>query len=202
MIFKDGTSVYTMDGKKAGSLNRVVIDPATREVTHIVIQKGFLFKEDKVIAVEKVASTTDEKVDLNCSIDEVKLMSPLEVSQYVPINEDAGGQNFDPLAGGGMGDPASNRKVVMQTKRTIPDDLVAMKEGARVISTDNEQVGNVEHVYTDAGTGKVTHFIITVGVMSKARKTIPIDWVKLITDDDVFLSVGTHKLEDLTEVHV
>lgn len=42
MEFKDGANVYTSDGKTAGSLQRVVIQPETKAVTHIVVHKGLL----------------------------------------------------------------------------------------------------------------------------------------------------------------
>jgi sporulation protein YlmC with PRC-barrel domain len=38
-----GTDIYTADGEKVGSIDRVVLDLETREVTHVVVQKGFLF---------------------------------------------------------------------------------------------------------------------------------------------------------------
>ena len=198
MEFKDGTSVYTADGENAGSLHRVVIDPTTREVTHIVVQKGLLFKEDKVVPVDKIASTSHEKVDLNCSFEELKLMSPLEVAHYVPLSESSEGrQNLDPLAGGMYGGSPSTRNVIMEVKRSIPDELVALKEGARVVSADDQHVGNIEHVFTESETGTVTHFIVTQGLILPTRKTLPIEWVKLITDDEVYLTVDAQNVEAL-----
>ena len=62
MEFKDGASVYTSDVKVTASLDRVDIDPDTKEITYIVIQKGFLTKEDIDIRLDNVASATQEKV--------------------------------------------------------------------------------------------------------------------------------------------
>ena len=62
MEFKDGASVYTSDIKVTASLDRVDIDPDTKEITYIVIQKGFLTKEDIDIRLDNVASATQEKV--------------------------------------------------------------------------------------------------------------------------------------------
>jgi len=205
MEFKDGTSVYTVDEKKAGGLRRVVIDPDTNEVTHIVIEKGLLFKVDKVIPVEKVASATQEKIDLNCSIEELKEMSPLEVEETMhrseaPEAQRTGPSYYDPFSGRMIGDLPPDNPLIMEMKRTIPDKLVAMKEGARVISADDVHVGNVEHVFTDPVSGKVTHFIIAQGPVFTTRKPLPIEWVKMITDDEVYLTVESQKLEELPVV--
>ncbi len=201
MEFKDGTPVYTIDGKNVGTLDRVVIDPDTKDVTHIVIQKGLLFKVDKVIAVEKVSSASEIKVVLTCSADELKLMAPLDVVEYMPINRETGGKVFDPLANQMYNNSTpADRAVTMETKRTIPDNLAALKVGSPVVSADDERVGSVEHIFTEASSEKVTHFIISQGLLLKTRRSIPIEWVRLITDDEVILNVPTQKLEELTEV--
>ena len=54
MEFKEGAVVFSSDDKKVGHIRRVVIDPKTEEVTHLVIEKGFLFVEDRVIPIEEV----------------------------------------------------------------------------------------------------------------------------------------------------
>jgi sporulation protein YlmC with PRC-barrel domain len=195
MEFKDGASVYTSNGSITGSLYRVVIDPETKKVTHIVIQKGLLVKEDKVIAMEKVASASPEKVTLNCTVDEIKEMPPLEIEKYEPMSGNSGReQNYDPLAGRMYW---TERSVIMETKRTIPDELVALKEGARVMIENDEHVGNVERVFTEPETGKVTHFIVSQGLLLKTRKTVPIQWVGMLDDVTVRLSVGIQQLEAL-----
>lgn len=198
MEFKDGTNVYTVDGKKAGGLHRVVIDPANQEVTHIVIQKGLLFKADKVIPVEKVASASRERIDLISSVEELEEMSPLEVEEYNERSDAPGvAQSYDPLTGRMLGGLPADHPVIREVKRTIPDDLVAMKEGARVISADDVHVGNVEHVFVDEDSGKITHFIIAQGPVFVTRKPLPIEWIKLITDDEVYLTVESRQLEEL-----
>lgn len=199
MEFKDGTIVYTAEGKKAGNLRRVVIDPESKAVTHIVVERGFLFKNDKVIDVAKVAETSEDRVALNCTVDELKEMSPLDIEHYVPLSGTAGGGQYDPLPGGVYSNSAPDR-MIKETLRTIPEQLVALKEGARVTSSDDKQVGNIEHLFTEPETGKVTHFIISQGSLSKARKSIPYDWVKMISDDEVSLTVEAQQVDGLPEV--
>ena len=47
--YETRTNIYNQNGDKVGSIDRLVIDPRTNEVTHIVVRKGFLFTKDKVI---------------------------------------------------------------------------------------------------------------------------------------------------------
>jgi uncharacterized protein YrrD len=198
MKLKYKASVYTSDGNEAGSLHRVVIDPGTEEVTHIVIQKGLLITENKVIAVAQVASASEDKVTLNCTADEVKEMSPLEIEQYAPLSDTLGqGQKYDPMTGGVYTNPTLERSIITEVKRTIPDELVALKEGAQVLSEDDEQVGNVDCLFTEPGTGKVISLAVSQGLLFKTRKFIPIQWVRMLGDDHVRLTVGAQQLEDL-----
>ena len=57
--------------------------------------------------------------------------------------------------------------------RNIPEGTIALKEGAKVVTSDDKHVGNVERVFVDASADKATHFLITQGVFFKARKVVP-----------------------------
>lgn len=192
MEFKNGTNVYTADGKGAGSLHRVVLDPQTKEVTHIVIQRGLLVKEDKVIPMAKVASASQEKVALNCEIDELKEMPPLVIEHIVPTDE---GQTYGKVLGGINMPPNPEADVRMEATRTIPDDLVALKEGARVMSEDDKHVGDIEQIFTEEG--KATRLTLTQGTLVKNKKTIPFEMVKMVSDDEVDLTIQAQQLEEM-----
>ncbi len=203
MELKESTSVYTVDGKEAGHLDRVVIDPKTKEVTHVVIRSGILSKEDRVISADKIASASQERVTLHCDAEELKEMPPFVVAHYVPVNAGdthrgkSADETYVSAAPMFYSYPAPERYEISEIKRTIPDELTALKEGAPVNSADNERVGNIERVITHPDTGQVTHFVIAKGLLLKERKLIPIRWVDLLGEDEVNLSVGTHQIKDL-----
>lgn len=197
MEFKDGTNVYTSDGKQAGGLHRIVINPETMEVTQIVIQKGVLFKDDKVISVRDVATTSPEKVVLYITAEDVNEMPPLFINQHVPIGDRANREGNTDM----YWNPTKDRPVVMLKKRTISEDLVALKEGARVTSEEGLHVGSMESVLTDPETRKVTHFILSQGLLLKVRRFLPVEWVKLLDDDEVRLSIEAQEIDGLPIVH-
>ena len=84
---KEGTSVFTSDGKEVGKINRFVLDPATNEVTHVVVQKGWLLPEDKVIPMAMIANATEERVVLNGKIDDLDQLPPFEETHYVELTD-------------------------------------------------------------------------------------------------------------------
>ncbi|MBN2390589.1 MAG: PRC-barrel domain-containing protein, partial [Anaerolineae bacterium] len=51
MEFIKNAPVFTATHERVGHVDRVVINPQTEEVTHIVIRKGFIFAENKVLPI-------------------------------------------------------------------------------------------------------------------------------------------------------
>ena len=199
MDFREGTSVYTSDGLESGRLHRVVIDPENHAVTHIVVQRGFLNKEDKVVPLEKVISALQDGVILECSAEELNEMAPLNTTHLVPMSGARGRDTYVSGAPGSFINQSPEDYVVEETTRTIPEELVALKEGAPVVSTDDEQVGQVERVGTTPQPRQVTHFIVSQGLLRKVRKMVPIRWVSILAEEKVFLEVGTQQLKELPE---
>jgi uncharacterized protein YrrD len=200
MEFKYGASVYASDGRKAGRLNRIVVDPEINEVTHIVIQKGLFVKEDKVVVVQDINTTSQDEVTMNCTTDVVAELPPLEIERRETLTGTAGpGQTFQTLEGGIHPPPGPEYKIITETKRTIPEELVALKDGAQVMSADDEEVGKLEGVLTESETCNVTGLIVSQGALNKTSKAIPIQWVKMLGEDEIHLTAGMQQVADLPE---
>src|SRR5690242_3204529 len=87
MELKEGTDVFTANGEQVGKINRFVLDPATNEVTHIVIQKGWLLPADKVLPIALIDSATDEKVVLNPDVPNFDELPAFEETHYVELTQ-------------------------------------------------------------------------------------------------------------------
>ncbi len=92
MQFQAKANVYTANGDKAGVLDRVVIDPRDRHATHIVIQKGVLFRSDKVVPVSMVAEANADRVVLTDDAGKPENLPDFSQEHYVQLdnNEWAG----------------------------------------------------------------------------------------------------------------
>ncbi len=206
MQFQQGAEVLTADGKVLGRVERVVMDPRTKAVTDLVIRKGTLLTEDKVAPVDSVDSTTENTVVLRQKADEVGKLLPFEETQYVPaVGIDYQAEKALPLF---VYPPigtlwpkyprtAPGQVFIPETKRNIPMNAVALKEGAAVISVDGERVGHVKRILTDPTHDIVTHLVISQGLLPKTQKLIPSIWIKTVTDEHVYLAVEARLLESL-----
>ena len=215
MKLKENARVVTADGKAVGHIDRVVIDPRTREVTHVVVQKGLLFTEDKVLPISLISGATDDEVILREDVGDLESLPDYEETSYTPLDEYERTQLRDedyiaplywypPYPGLGWGTyPAAFAapRYIVHTVENIPEGTVALKEGAKVISADGQHVGNVEQVLTDPEADRATHIVISQGLLLKNRKIIPTTWVASLNDDEVRLAVGANLLESLREYH-
>lgn len=209
MQFKQGASIFTVEDKEVGHIDRVVVDPKTNEVTHIVVRKGLLFTEDKVVPVSLIASGKGERITLRMDSDKLDALPNYEETHYVALNEEE-------LARGESGPihvaPASywyppypetpvmpyvEPAYATETKINIPKGTIAVKEGAKVITRDNHHVGNVEQVLTDSQTDRITHFIVSKGLLLKEKKMIPVGWIASLGEEQVDLAVVLRTVQDL-----
>jgi len=208
MLFKSGVDVYSSDTEKIGTLHRVVMDPKTKEVTHIVVKEGFLFTEDKVIPMDLVGSVTEDRITLQGSKEHLDEFPEYEETHYVLPDEQASNSVYwyPPIDWGAAAGryPAAfypQAYYVKKTEKNIPEGMVALAEGAKVISQDGDHIGNIETLITDPKEDRVTHVVISSGLLVRERKIIPAYWLDKVSDDEVHLAVESRLLERLPEYH-
>lgn len=210
--FQKDAAILTANGQEVGSLERVVFSPASKMVTHIVVSTGSLLnKVEKVLPIDLVAQSTEDKVTLRDEVEDLESFHPFEEQRVV--DKKAGldlpstsGSTTPELIGYPEPDipyiPAPGEQYVTQTGRNIPQGTVALKEGAKVMSADEKDVGRVERVLADPGMQHVTHLLISKGMFPQETKLIPMGWVTTMTDDEVYLQVDEHSVEELTDVSI
>jgi len=68
-----------------------------------------------------------------------------------------------------------------------------------VLSSDDEQVGDVEEVLTEPMADRATHLVISEGLLLKEKKLVPTHWITAVLEDSVVLAVDAETIEDLPE---
>jgi len=199
--------VRTEDGTEVGRIDRVVLNPESKEVTHLVLKKGVL-PEDTVVPIARVDAGTKEGVILRGDEAELELLPPFEGKHYVDGGT-TGAAASEPMpptslvVGPGLGQAvvplgagvAPRRPVVMKVTRNIPDGAVALKAGASVVAADSRKVGRLEQLRTRPGTDQVRELVIAQGFLGRTRRRIPVRWVQRLTDSVVRLHVGSAMVE-------
>lgn len=204
MQIKRNAKVVTADGRDVGHVERVVIDPGTRDLSHLIVSRGWLFKEDRVVPFNLVAHTTEDEIRLSVNQATLEPLPQFQETAYVPA-EDGDTGYATPyfayplgLSGAPTALPVPHPDVVSAgTRANIPDASVALKEGAGIISADGEHVGDIEQVILDGTTGRATHFVVVSGLFTKEHRLIPHVWVKDVTENEVRLYVNADVIRRL-----
>jgi uncharacterized protein YrrD len=206
--------VLSEDGKKAGSLERVVVNPKTNVITDIVVRTGGLMhNEEKVVSVEWIDETAEDKILLHQDAGELDGCPPLEERRLVgehgyQSRKSASGYMAPVVGGDGMPivgspmTPFANEQIVTQIEQNIPEGTVAMKLGAKVTSADDEYVGNVEAVLAEPLIGQIAFLQVSKGLLVKDINLIPIEQVLRLGEETVHLRVSKESVEESLEAPI
>ena len=190
------TKVFTAHDEYVGKVDRIVIDPLTRKVSHIVVHKGVLLPEDKVIAVGRIATATEERINLARGSHPDEMPAFVE-QHYVELDEadqDPEGQSgaatapfvwYGPY---GMVSTMYESSMRLVTKRNIPERAVALESDISVCALGRDEIGRFDEVIT-TDAGLATHIIVTMSDSTLDRKAIPMHWVDNITENEIMLGV-------------
>ena len=216
MQFTEGARVFTAEGESVGAIDRVVLDPDTKKVTHVVVRKGFLFAEDKVVPLSLVGHAAEDKVILRLGEGDLEDLADFEESHYVQAEhgtESAPGSAHwarplywypaadSPWPTGGVA-VQDRPRYIEKREQNIPEGTVALEEGAQVIGSDGRQVGDIERIFTDPVADRATHLLIAEGLFLKEKKLIPASWMTTVSEDEVHLLVDSDFVERLPEYKV
>jgi uncharacterized protein YrrD len=211
MRYAKGTEVFTAAGEKVGTISRIVIDAKTRDVTDLVVERGALSKNEKVIPVGLVDLEKDDRLVLGETNQSVDEFLDYETTQYIPVEE--AGAPFENVEANYWYPPVNFQLQlpragliseavpdwVAQTETSIPEGRIAISEGAQVISADEKHIGNVEQVVTDSESNKVTHFVIGKGLLLKEHKIVPAGWIDSTDGEKIRLSVKSGLFDRLPD---
>jgi sporulation protein YlmC with PRC-barrel domain len=190
--------VFTAHGEYVGKVDRIVIDPITRMVSHIVVHKGVFLPEDKVIPIDAITTATEERVHLargSHTEDFLPFIERHYVKRDDEDDEDAD-EHGEPVRAPfvwygpyGISSTMYETEMRMVTERNIPERAIALEPGACVCSLGRVEIGTLDEVIATE-TGLVTHIVVTMNDPSLDRKAIPMHWVHDIAENEVHLGAS------------
>ena len=201
-----GADVITYDEKKVGTVKEVVLDPATKEITHLIIEKGLVFTEDKVLPISLVLDAREDEVKLVETDQDLHELPDFEEDQYFPV---ASRPMYDPdlvysrnflIAKPRIAPKQQEGVRVTEVKgalKNIPDDAERLQVGADVVTLDGEKVGLIKEILLESPTDQVSHVVLDRGLLKSEDALIPIHWVDQVSEDEVKLLVDQEVIQNL-----
>jgi sporulation protein YlmC with PRC-barrel domain len=208
--FAIGAQASCSDGS-CGEVRRLVIDPATERITHLVIQPGHRREAGRLVPLDLV-ETTAGGIRLRCTRAEFDKLDRAEESDVVE-GVGSGGSVGDGLvydggseayaaAGGGLidvGPQPAHRRVVVQD--VVPQGETQVSLGDRIHAVDGE-IGRVQGFLAGPDDDRVTHVLLEEGHLGGRKEVaIPISAVTEV-QDGVRLKITKQQVESLPPVDI
>ncbi len=160
-----GDKVISSDGQKLGDVEHLVVDPAKRELTAFIVDKG-LFDRGRVCDLGYVDNVDGNQVVLKLDRDRRRTILPEWVEQeFMQFNQSGGGgRTFDNSTGGtwyhmgpaGGGVPSTGASsffqpaivgdVSTQIVSPIDESDIVIGKGTEVYSIDGYKLGQIEEI--------------------------------------------------------
>ena len=163
--FAMGATASCLDGP-AGKVSRVIIDPATERVTHLVIEPKYRLGIGRLVPLDLV-ETTAGGIRLRCTVEEFEGLEPAEETELV--DDVTGVVGIGGLAGP-MGGASPVPAIVQDV---VPLGEADVERDDPVYALDGE-IGRVQGLLVDPDDHRVTHVLLQEGhLWGRKKVSIP-----------------------------
>ena len=183
-----GAEASCADGP-GGKVARVIIDPATEMVTHLVIEPGHRLWASRLVPVDLVEVMADG-IKLRCTVEEFGGLEAAEETELIPdvTGGLVSGGLYGPLGVSALGQPV--------LEDVVPPGEAGIDRGEPVHALDGE-IGRVEGFRIDPGDHRVTHVLLQEGhLWGRKEVVIPVSAVTKV-ENGIWLNLTKKQVEDL-----
>jgi hypothetical protein len=195
--------VHFHDGQ-SGSLRKLVLDPSTHRVTHLVVRAGLFQKHEWVIPIAVVGHATPEEIRLNVSQDQLTQYPEYREAEFVRPDDDwemsSGRPNEHVLFGfSSMGLFEYKQAAIPMIRRRItwgvPEGEMVIGR-AMVVRNHHGDVGKVDHLWIDRDSWEITHIVVQRGLLPN-HTIIPVAWIEGVDESGIFIRGDDTELQKL-----
>jgi HSP20 family protein len=191
------------EGEVCGRLAKVVVDPHTRRVTELVVQKGRLLRRDSIIPITAVREATKESVDLAIERKQLDDLAAYRARDYVPapMSPSEKHKKAEDVVQHVEAMSTLYPEILLPAVRLRTDnagsagDAVTIERGHDVQGRDG-MIGKVDHVLIDRESGEMRLLVVERGLFSDSV-IVPMALVTGITDDTIRTDLGEQDLDAL-----
>ena len=189
--FAIGAEASCVDGS-CGEVSRIIVDPATETVTHLVIEPKHRRELARLVPVDLVDAAAGD-IRLRCTLAEFDKLDAAE--ELAPVEN-----VLDGLGIGGMMAPMSiPATVTTVVYETVPVGETDVGPGERVHAIDGE-IGRVLGFLVDPDDHRMTHVLLQEGhLWGRKKVAIPVSAVTGV-ENGIRLNLTKEQVEGLPPV--
>ncbi len=212
-----GTLVRTQDDQAVGTVDQLILDPATSAVKAAVIRRGALMHRDVEVPVTALEPGPAGDLRLAYTADQLDQVPDFNASRYtgtppvgtaLPAGYGTGGLLWPvgagimppvaPVPGTGWEADAEDEAMTTPTQQDLANALI--DEGSDVISRDGRLVGQLGALSFDSATGQLTHVTVRRGLGFTQDTELPASLIARSDDRILTLRVDAATLESWLQV--
>jgi len=197
--------VFCSDGE-CGHVASVLVDPATKKVTHLIVKERGILGQERMVPVELVNDSNAEKIDLRMDSAAFHTMENFLSIQYV-----RGDDPFDVYMPQHYylhpymlpdNDPEYKPDAYYTEVENIPANELAIRRGADVFARDG-RIGKVDELLVSPTTEKISHIVLREGhIWDRKHITIPVSEIDRIGVDGVTLKLTIDEVNELPAIAI
>ena len=205
MPFRIGAGARCTDGA-CGQVSRIIVNPATREVTHLAVDPKHRPGPGRLVPVDLVDAATGQ-IRLRCTLAEFQALPPSQETEAVPDLDPTGHPHHVSARKTGLrtypwmirdsGGPEAPRQVTVDS---VPSGGVEVHRELTVCATDGD-IGQLQGLVVEPDGHQVTHVLLQQGHMRGRKEVaIPIGAVTKIGTLLMHLRLTRHQVKELPPV--
>jgi uncharacterized protein YrrD len=208
-----GTHVQTSDGQDAGTIDRLILDPATNRIKAAVIHKGFFLPHDVEMPLDDLDAAPGDTLRVPYTADQMAALPEFSEANYTatppagyipptgypiaglywPAGYSAYGMGLSPAIGATIGDTAVGREGDAALRRQDLENAV-VGEGSAVVDRDGEMVGDVHALVFDPDSGRLTGVVVREGIIFTKDVELPATLIAGVDDGVISLNALASEL--------
>jgi sporulation protein YlmC with PRC-barrel domain len=167
----------------AGEATHVIVHPATRKVTRLVVKETRSPHVERVVPFKLVLDANASEIHLQCSRQELSKMQPFVRTEFVGTT-----WAYDESA------PSAVKKV---KRLNIAEDELPMDTGTQVRAIDGK-AGRIDELMVDPASASITHLVLREGpIWAPKAVVVPVTEVERLGDKAVYLRTNRASIEAL-----
>jgi osmotically-inducible protein OsmY len=202
--FNIGATVHCKNGK-CGQLQKLVVDPDDMEVTDLIVERGLINKDRRIVPVKDVDRATDDYIMLSINDISLEEYPEYRAHQFNIVEQDSNGKDVKSfriahqVSPYGLG--VTGRYIPVIYHQGIQDSVEPGKEvitrGTPVYDTKHK-IGYMDHMLVDSENGELTHLVINPGLFSSSF-VLPISTAKNLEADGIILDINEKEIDQFPE---
>ncbi len=182
-----------------GRSTYIIGNPINRRITHLVVQSLLPPFREYLVPADQVKETTDSRIKLKCTRDDLNSMDPFSYEEYIPAD-------FPDYLSWPYVLPARSRANRVRqeiltfttvTHQNIPQSELALRRDARVEAIDG-YMGQVDELLINSKDMQVTHLVLLERhIFQKREITIPVSQIDYVNESTIYLKLDRQSVEAL-----